>query len=121
MNDVELLPQELRARSIDQREIVLNYTDVQQAIDLLEAARWACLGWEGWLHYADGTNGFAWEFPGPAVDPEPEEPWDVYVHRSASLCRATIEDAQQRWRVQPERRDADLFYCLTAGDRIELL
>jgi hypothetical protein len=119
MDDIDLLPADLRARSIIDREIVLSYRDVLQAIDLLEAAHWAILGWEGWLHYADGSNGFAGQFPGPSIDreqEEPGEPGEALVHRSAAACRSTIEEAQQRWTIQPERSDADLFFCLTAAD-----
>src|SRR4051794_38769767 len=105
MDDIDFLPQELRARSINDQEIVLNYEDVQQAVNLLEAANWALLGWEGLLRFADGGIGFA----GPLADigREEGEAWDDYVRRSAALCRTTIQEAEQRWRTQPERTDAD--------------
>jgi hypothetical protein len=119
MDDLNFLPEELRARSINDQEIILNYEDVRQAIDLLEAANWALLGWEGCLHYPDGHIGFAWQWED--IDREEGEMWDAYVRRSAAICRATIGEAQQRWTDQPERTDAELFYCLTASDGTEIL
>lgn len=116
MDEIDLLPPELRARSVNDREIVLCYQDALEAIDLLEAAKWALLGWEGWLRCADGRIGFAQQFPGPDIDREPGELWETLVRRSAALCRTTIEEAQRRWTIQPERSDADLFFCLTAAD-----
>src|SRR5437868_11112013 len=117
MNDIELLPKELRARSINDREIVLHYEDAQRAIDLLEAANWALLGWEGLLRYVDGKIGFAGQYED--IGQEEDEGWEAFVRRSAGICRATIGEAEQSWRAQPERTDADLFYCLTASDGTE--
>jgi hypothetical protein len=117
MDDIDLLPEELRARSINDQEIVLSYSDVHQAIDILEATNWALLGCEGWLHFADGMNGFAYLYDD--VSREEGEAWDAFVRRSAAVCRAGIREAEQRWRAQPARTDAALFYCLTSWDGIE--
>ncbi len=59
MDEISLLPQMLREQSLSDREIVLPYQEAKEALELLERAHWALLGWGGWVKYPDGTHGFA--------------------------------------------------------------
>ena len=56
-NDIALLPEALRARSVSQTEIVLPYPEILEAIDHIARQGHAFLGWEGWLRYADWRSG----------------------------------------------------------------
>ena len=47
MEGIDLLPEALRSKSLSDREIVLPYQEALQALDILTAAGWAFLGWEG--------------------------------------------------------------------------
>ena len=59
MDEISLLPQMLREQSLSHREIVLQYQEAKEALDLLRRAQWAVWGWEGWVQYLDGSHGFA--------------------------------------------------------------
>lgn len=49
MDDILLLPEGLQRKPLSKREIVLAYDDALKALDILENAGWAVLGWEPWL------------------------------------------------------------------------
>ncbi|MFT0635344.1 hypothetical protein ACMFY5_24975, partial [Pseudomonas sihuiensis] len=57
MNPLDLLPVQLRERSISQSEIVLPLTQALEAIDLLESQGIQILGWEGWVKDKQGRIG----------------------------------------------------------------
>src|SRR3954463_14672481 len=56
LNDIDLLPQVLKEQSLSDREIVLTHKNAFRAVDLLEVAQWAVVGWELWLKAADGSH-----------------------------------------------------------------
>lgn len=115
MDEIDYLPIDLRRESLSDREIVLPYSEVLKAIDILVNADWAVLSWEGWLKYSDGKVGHSSEYHGTVVIEQDEnELWHDYVVRSASFCRRTIEQAQQQWNGKPEKVNAELYYCIVA-------
>jgi hypothetical protein len=57
LNDFDLLPIDLRERSLSKNEIVLNYFDVFKAIEILRSNNWSILGWEAWIKYSNGKFG----------------------------------------------------------------
>ena len=119
MRDIDLLPQVLKNRSLSPREIVLTYQDALQALDILVAVGWACLGWEGWLNYPDGKHGFAPIPPGPDVERGRDEDWGLFVARSARLCKESIAHAQHSWEQSSPVPGAQLYFCITATNWIE--
>ncbi|MDQ2906639.1 MAG: hypothetical protein M3Y81_24260 [Chloroflexota bacterium] len=95
VNEIHLLPEDLQRKSLAEREIVLMSDDTRTAIDILERAGWAILGWEPWLKLPDGTHMhpvISGDFPREAL-----EDWPTYVHRSAQLCRDMLEEEQREW------------------------
>ena len=115
MDEIDFLPDELKSRSLSSKEIVLKFEDALLAIDTLIKANLAILGWEGWLKYADGRIGHSLIFQGTiSIDRDKDEPWELYVLRSAEFCRNTIKQDQQIWDKKPEFPDATLYYCITA-------
>ncbi len=119
VKDIDLLPTELREKSLSDREIVLPYQEALQALDVLVEAKWALLGWEGWVQYADGRRGPAAPIVigTTAIGQEPEEDWETYVQRSSDFCRETIETEQKLWDTDPKHTSVKLYFCLTALSR----
>jgi hypothetical protein len=116
MEEIELLPQALREQSLSEQEVVLPYHEALDALELLVRARWALLGWEGWVKYPDGRHGHP---PGgvmgtESIERETAETWESYVQRSARFCVETINQEQQAWDVNPGNAHLILYFCLTA-------
>jgi hypothetical protein len=115
LDDIDLLPQVLREQSLSQREIVLPYRQALEALWVLMTARWALLGWEGWVKYPDGRHGpTPGGVMGADVARKEGETWADYVHRSARLCRETMTREQQAWEANREYAHLVLCFCLTA-------
>ena len=49
MDEIDLLPEALRSQSLSAREIVLSSQQALEALEILVAATFALLGWEGWV------------------------------------------------------------------------
>jgi hypothetical protein len=49
MDEIDLLPEALRSQSLSEREIVLSSQQTLEALEILVAANFARLGWEGWV------------------------------------------------------------------------
>ena len=116
MDEIDLLPEALRSQSLSEREIVLSYQQALEALEILVAANFALLGWEGWVKYADGRHGHT---PGgvmgtEAIEQEVGETWENYVQRSARFCAETMTKEQQAWNTHPGSAHLPLYFCLTA-------
>jgi hypothetical protein len=124
MDDILLLPEDLRRKSLSEREIVLIYDDALQALDILESAGWAILGWEPWLKLPSGAH--VHPTMGGDFHQEATEDWTTYVHRSIQLCRRVMKEEQQRWdqgtfwSQEPlgpgSEKTMVLYFCLTADN-----
>ncbi len=116
MDEIDLLPEALRSQSLSEREIVLPYQQALEALEILVAANFALLGWEGWGKYADGRHGHP---PGGVMGTGPikqegGETWENYVRRSARFCAETMAKEQQAWDPHPGSAHLPLSCCLTA-------
>jgi hypothetical protein len=114
VDEIALLPARLRDESLSDREIVLPYPDVLEAIDLLARHEIGFYGWEGWARYPHGQGHFS-EYPGITLEPQTDEAWSAFVARSGDACRTTITDAWHRWNSQP-KDERVLYFCLTGTD-----
>jgi hypothetical protein len=119
LDDIDLLPQALKEQSLSDREIVLTPENASRAVDFLEAAQWAVVGWEPWLKLADGSH--LHPMLGGDFEREAHEDWTAYVHRTAHLCRQVMKEEQERWdsgdfllKGGPDERELTLYFCLTA-------
>src|SRR5712664_234577 len=93
MDEMDLLPDELRRKSLYTNEIVLPFAEVMQAIDIFAEKGWAFAGWEPWILYPDGT----YLHPVVHMDVDyrqAEESWGDFVQRSAQECSETIQEEQ---------------------------
>jgi hypothetical protein len=116
MDEIDLLPEALRSQSLSEREIVLSYQQALEALEILVAATFALLGWEGWVKYADGRHGHT---PGGVMGTEPieqevGETGENYVQRSARFCAETMTKEQPAWNTHPGSAHLPLSFCLTA-------
>mgnify|MGYP007022289096 CR=1 FL=1 len=114
MIGIDLLPKELKARSVSQREIVLAYDDALKALDIIIQSDWAFLGWEAWLKYPDGKVGHIEDYQGTvSIEQEKDETWNDYKKRGYDFVKKTIIQDQLKWEKDPRSNDHQLFFCIT--------
>jgi hypothetical protein len=104
MYPIEVLPENLRAKSFNGRYIVLDVTNALLAIDILAAAKWAVCGWEGHvlvskelqtlhhIRYKTKNKELLCSFQ---VQWQPNESWGEYVYRAAERSKITIQQTQE--------------------------
>ena len=125
MSDVDLLPDDLQAKSLSGRDVVLLYDDVIVALDHFAATGVAPFAWEGLIRRPDDLFTHAVrrvELPDgstvtgiisiPIVEREEGEGWAEFVARAVDVCRQSIDAAQQAWDEQPGMLGARLHYSL---------
>jgi hypothetical protein len=112
MAGLEVLPADLRSRSLSPREPVFVLDDALEALALYETAGWAQLGWETWLTYPGGRIGHA---PTRTLDLEQgrSEAWHEFVRRSHDVCVETIQATQRDWDAGSHNEGEVLHFCLT--------
>lgn len=108
-SELGLLPADLTARSLSDREIVLTHTDALAAIGHLAQAGHRILAWEGWLRWPDGRVGHSGEHQGTT------DLSGLTALQAAAFCRETISLAQAAWDRAPEVPRATLFFCITVA------
>ena len=108
MSDLSLLPQDLAARSISTREIVLLIGDAERAIEHLTKSGRRLEAWEGWVRFPDGGRTKSLRHPGSFVLP-------TDGGRAATIALENIRKTQQTWDRDPEYPGATLYYCLTVA------
>lgn len=114
MDELDLLPDDLRKSSFSDREIVLPYREALLAIDIIVDSHWGLAGWEGWVQREEGV-GHHQEYQGiVSHSPEPGQSWSDFVEWSAEFCRSTMAQDQQRFDNDPDCSDMTLLFCLTA-------
>jgi hypothetical protein len=115
MEVIEVLPDDLRARSLSNRDIILAYDDALAAIDHLLAHRWAILGWRGWIRFPDGRIDSSLRHQGTSpILREKTESWDEYMQGSAAFCRETMRIDQNGEQRRPEIAAGTLYFGLDA-------
>jgi hypothetical protein len=107
MNPLELLPVQLRERSISQREIVLPLAQALEAIDHLESQGIQILGWEGWVKDEQGRIGHG-NAPQGTMSLQ-----KLSTHVAAQLCRNTIQSDASQWMQDNSNASNSLHFCIT--------
>jgi hypothetical protein len=104
MYPIEVLPEDLRAKSYSSRDIILDFPTALLAVDILAAAGWAVWSWEGRVLIADElrtfhdiryetkNNDLLWRFE---VEWQSDESWDEYVARAANLSKTTLGQTRE--------------------------
>lgn len=114
MTDIDLLPVEIKVKSLSDKEIVLNYEDSLKVLDILLSANLAFLGWEGWIKYLNGRVGHVSDYQGTiSIEQEKEELWKHYQKRSYEGVKKTIEDSNKKWQNDSRSKEHQLYFCIT--------
>lgn len=118
MSEIDLLPEDLRRQSLSSNEIVLPYADALQALEILEEAHWAVLGWEPWLKWPNGSH--LHPLLGASLDREEGEDWESYVQRSVRHYGQVLKEAQSHWdhgAFPHHDPSLTLYFCLTTTNQ----
>jgi hypothetical protein len=120
MSKLNLLPKDMKARSLSDSEIVLSYKDALKALDIFDHADLAFLGWEGWAKYHDGTVGHC-DYQGTeSIDRKPDEPWKSYAKRGYDFVKKTITDDYKDWEKSEHAKKYELYFCISVISEEEL-
>lgn len=112
MNDLDLLTPDLSQASLSNREIVLNYSQVFEAIDQLAASGYAVTSWEDWLLYPDGKKGHSAQHQGSrGLERLTNEDTPAFLNRETEFTRRTIQQAHLESEQYPEHGNTVLYYC----------
>jgi hypothetical protein len=113
MNGLTLLPKEMQERSLSDREIVLDYEDALQALDIIVDAKWAFLGWEGWAKYPDGKVGHC-DYQGTtSIKKEKGQSWEEYIHDGYTVVKKTMQEDYVDWVKSEKAKEYELYFCIT--------
>ena len=116
MDDLLLLPAELRQQSLSDREIVLPYDAAVRAVLELQRADCAVIGWEGWLHLHDGGRTHS-RFQGTTGLVRDEgESWRTFVERAAAFCLRTMAEDWSKFPATAEAAVGQLAFCLSLAE-----
>jgi hypothetical protein len=110
---VEALPPELRARSLSPAEIVLDFNDALAALEILRAADWEILGWEGWQRDTEGRVGHHAIQGNMSLSQQPDEPRAAFLDRCKEWSAETMRRDYQEWQASGDG-NPQLYFCITA-------
>lgn len=120
MDDLLLLPDELRRQSLSDREIVLPYDAAVRAVLALQRAGCAVIGWEGWLLLHDRRRTHS-RFQGTTdLVREEAESWPTFVDRSAAFCLRTMAEDWATFPASAEAARGQLFFCLSVAEPLPI-
>ncbi len=104
------LPESIIRNSASASELVLSERDAMEALRLLESGGHSILGWEGWLRSPTGQMGHSQYHQGTAdLSALPR-------HDAYALCRRTIEASASEYRLNPEKPNHELLFCITRSE-----
>lgn len=102
--------EEIISRSSSNEEIVVEYMDAMELLDIYEKNNTKVLGWEGWVKYIDGSLGHSGKYQGTTD-------LSTMPNQSAiALTKSTIMQAHTEWEEKPEFENATLLFCITTED-----
>lgn len=122
MKDIDILPKEMMAKSLSQREVILPYEDALKALDIFLDAGWAFLGWEGWIKTTTGEIGQTVEFIGAimgtvSIEQEEGESWKEYAKRGYDFMKETIIMDDKDWKKSKSAKIYELYFCISASSK----
>lgn len=120
MKIIDLLPKDMKSRSLSDSEVVLSYKDALGSLEIFIHADLAFLGWEGWGKYHDGTVGHC-DYQGTeSIDRKSDESWEHYAKRGYDLVKETIESDYKDWKASEHSKKYELYFCISAISEEEL-
>jgi len=101
--------EDIKNRSEFDREIVVNYIDSMELLDIYEQNSTRVLGWEGWLKHSNGSLGHSLKYQGTT------DLSAMPIASAISLVKCTIMQAHTEWEEKPEVKNAELLFCITTN------
>ena len=103
------LPAELSSKSISDGEVVLPLAEALLAINILEAAGFQILGWEGWVKGTDGRvgHGSAGRYSSASLE-------KLSLGEAARVTRHGIVEDAASWNAANAGTTDLLHFCITA-------
>ena len=102
--------EDIKERSLSDSEMVVEYTDAMELLEIYKNNSIKVLGWEGWLKHANGALGHSLKYQG-TVDLS-----SMPLDSAIALCKQTIMQAHTEWQEIPEDENADLYFCITTNE-----
>lgn len=119
MSDLDFIPSHLRSLSRSKTEIVLDFLDVNEAINYLLHHDIAISGWEGRIFSAQGVRLDSIDYPGSGqFYPKPGESISQFARRTGIYCRQTIREQYDKWMSDPRSLSERLAFCIYLLDQI---
>lgn len=99
--------EDIKARSLSSHELVVIYSDAMELLHIYEKNSTRVLGWAGWLKHEKGALSHSIQHQG-TVDLS-----ELPVSAAHALVRSTIMQANWEHQEQPERKNTELYFCIT--------
>lgn len=103
------LPKELSSKSLSTREVVLPLKDALRAIEILDAAGFHILGWEGWVKTVDGRVGH-----GNAGQYATTLPDGITSTEAVTATKNGIVEDALNWSSENVATTDTIYFCITA-------
>ena len=101
--------EDIKSRSASDREIVVEYMDAMEILDIFDWNRTKVLGWEGWIKYPNGQLGHSQKHQGTT------DLSNMPNKAAIALTKCTIMQANTEWEEKPEIENATLLFCITTN------
>jgi hypothetical protein len=101
--------EDIKSRSSSNDEMVIEYIDAMELLDIFNRSNIKVLGWEGWIKHPNGSIGHSQKYQGTTD-------LSAMPNSSAiSLTKSTIMQAYTEWEEKPEAENAILLFCITTN------
>lgn len=119
VRDIDILPIELRKKSISDREISLKYEDLSEAIKVLSENNWGIIAWEVWFLYPNKAISHMVEVDGATyIDSGNDyyqadgESWVEFIKRTETLCIDEAHRSTIYWRERCSKLGIEPYICI---------
>ena len=113
MNEIDLLPLELKTKSLSVREIILPYEEAIKAIIFFEKCNWIVSDLIGWIKYADYNNYNLAKYQINSFNDNSEK-WFALVQKTAKDWIKIINKAHLEWANMEEFSESELYFLIKA-------
>ena len=104
--------EDIQQRSVSKDELVVEYMDAMDVLDIFLRRGVSVHGWKGWLVYSNGLIGHSSRYQGTT------DLSSMPLTSAIALVKATIMQAHTEWQERPEVPDADLYFCIGVGTKL---
>jgi hypothetical protein len=99
--------EDIKSRSVSDNEIIVEYIDAMEILDIFERNRTKVLGWQGIIMYPNGSLGGSEKHQGTT------DLSTMPIMSAIAFTKWTIMQSHTEWEEKPERENATLLFCIT--------